>query len=59
MTLKEFLDKYNHVPLDLEEVAWKAEKIEDNKQLKDAARRYLGAKDKLDKALESVGFEFG
>lgn len=59
MTLKEFLNRYNHSPVDLETIAYRATKIEDNKPLQRAASEYLVAQDKLQGLLDDAGFEFG
>lgn len=59
MKLSEFLDRNNHTPSDLEEVAFEAKKVSDDPVLKKAAIAYLRSKTELDAALESVGFEFG
>ena len=63
MTLDGFLAKYDGAPMDLEEVACRAEGVVEDKEealeLSLAASGYLEALARFEDALEAVGFEFG
>jgi len=59
MTTKEFLEKYNGAPCDLEELADLVFEITDNTDLVDAAMAFLEAEDGFETELDDIGFEFG
>ncbi len=59
MKLKSWLKKYNGAPADLEEVGYLARRVEDDAELREAADRYVDAKEKFEVELARVGYEFG
>jgi len=59
LTVDEFMEKFNGAPWDMEELAAKAARVTDNKELSGAARAYSLARRNLEAILEEIGYEFG
>lgn len=59
MTEQDFLEKYSGAPLDEEDIASGASKVEDNKNLSQAAVDFLEAHEAFIDALDETDFEWG
>lgn len=58
-TVKEFLEKYNYAPYDLEEIAELASEVTDDEDFAGAAKSFLERKQNFEMMLDNIGFEFG
>lgn len=58
MTIKQFM-RHSGAPISLDEIAERAEHVDDDPALQDAAALYLIAKVQLEEELERIGFEIG
>lgn len=59
MKLSEFIEKYDGAPIDTEELAHRAQNVEDCEDLSQSAFAFLKAHDEFYSALDDIGFEFG
>ena len=59
MTVKEFIERFNNLPCDYEEIAEICLKIEDDQDLLWVAKQYLEYKSQFENKLDEIGFEFG
>ena len=59
MKLKEFLELYDGAPVSLDEIAGRAEAVEDENLLSYAAKSFGAAREIFLIELEKTGFEFG
>ena len=59
MKFVNFRENYDGAPISLEEFAFGAEQVDDNKRLSNAAKRYIEAQDEFELMLDEVGIEVG
>ena len=59
MTVAEFLENFNHAPYNLYEIAELLSEVTDDLHAAQVASQFLTARDNLEVALDSMGWETG